>query len=189
MTNNGTDTGKLQSFTFDEFMYFFLRLRKSRIRAVVDNVRRQFPEETPEQLARRIIDAHSPISLLGGSLLYFATLLPGIGLPLQALGVVMGGSALTRMHLYMILEIALLYGRDIDDQARVSELMAVVAATGASVAAPYVVNAMGLNPLVTLPVAGITATATTQIIGDIAIRHYSEGATLADTLSGAEVAS
>ena len=89
MTNNGADTGKPQSLTFDEFMYFFLRLRKSRIRAVVENVRRQFPEESREQLARRIIDAHSPISLLGGSLLYCVNLLPGIGQTLQALGVVM----------------------------------------------------------------------------------------------------
>ena len=63
-------------------------------------------------------------------------------------------------------EIALLYGRDIDDQARVSELMAVVAATGASVAAPYVVNAMDLTPLVTLPVAAITATAVRALSGE-----------------------
>jgi hypothetical protein len=189
MTNHGADTGKLQSITFDEFMYFFLRLRKSRIRAVVENVRRQFPEESREQLARRIIDAHSPISFLGGSLLYVVNLVPGLGLPLQTLGVVMGGSALTRMHLYMILEIALLYGRDIDDQARVSELMAVVAATSASVAAPYVVNALDLTPLVTLPVAAITATTTTQLIGNMAIRHYGEGETLPETSSAAEVLS
>lgn len=189
MTNNGADTGQPQSLTFDEFMYFFLRLRKSRIRAVVENVRRQFPDESREQLARRIIDAHSPISLLGGSLLYCVNLLPGIGQTLQALGVVMGGSALTRMHLYMILEIALLYGRDIDDQARVSELMAVVAATGASVAAPYVVNAMDLTPLVTLPVAAITATATTQLIGDIAIRHYRAGETYPEASAAAEARS
>jgi hypothetical protein len=82
-------------------------------------------------------------------------------------------------------EIALLYGRDIDDQARVSELMAVVAATGASVAAPYVVNAMDLTPLVTLPVAAITATATTQLIGDIAIRHYSAGETHSEASAAA----
>lgn len=187
MVYSGADTGELQSLTFDDFMYFFLRLRKSRIRAVVENVRTRWPDGTPEELARLIIDSHAPISLLGGALLHCPSLIPGLGQTLQALGVVMGASALTRMHLYMILEIALLYGKDIDDQARVPELMAVVAATGASVAVPFLVSALGFNPLVSIPVAGLTASTTTQLIGSMAIRYYSE--TLSETASATEVSS
>jgi hypothetical protein len=171
---SGADTGELQSLTFDDFMYFFLRLRKPRIRAVVENVRTRLPDGTPEELARLIIDSHAPISLLAGALLHCPRLIPGLGQTLQALGVVMGASALTRMQLYMILEIALLYGKDIDDQARVPELMAVVAATGASVAVPFLVDALGFNPFVSIPIAGLTATATSRLMGEMAIRYYSE---------------
>jgi uncharacterized protein (DUF697 family) len=168
-----TDTpGQLQSLTFDDFMYFFLRLRKSRVRAVVQNIQVQFPGESQEQLARRLIASFTPLTFLGGSLLHLPRLLPGIGQALQAMGFVMGASVLTRMHLYLILEIALLYGKDIDDQARVPELMAVVAATGAAAVAPLFVRTLALNPLAAMPVAGLTASTTTQMIGEIAIRYY-----------------
>jgi hypothetical protein len=50
-------------------------------------------------------------------------------LTFEFLGFVGGTAAITRMHLYLILEIALLYGMDIDDEARVPEMIAVVAAT------------------------------------------------------------
>lgn len=171
MPTNPT-TANLQSLTFDDFMYFFLRLRKSRVRAVVRTVRARFPEESSEQLARRLVASQAPLSFLGGSLLYLPSLLPGLGRGLQLLGFVMGASALTRMHLYLILEVALAYDLDIDDQARVPEMMAVVAATGAAVVVPTVVKALGFHPMVSMPMAGLTATATTRLIGDTAIRFY-----------------
>ena len=46
------------------------------------------------------------------------------GQALKILGVAGGASVLTRMHLYLIMEIALLYGKDIEDQARVPEMVA-----------------------------------------------------------------
>jgi hypothetical protein len=171
MPTNST-TANLQSLTFDDFMYFFLRLRKSRIRAVVRTVRDRFPGETRQQLARRLVASQAPLAFLGGSLLHLPGVLPGVGRGLQLLGFVMGASALTRMHLYLILEIALAYDLDIDDQARVPEMMAVVAATGAAVAVPTVVKALGFDPLVSIPLAGLTAATTTQLIGDVAIRFY-----------------
>ena len=82
-------------------------------------------------------------------------------------------SMMTRLHLYLILEIALVYGKDLDDKARVSEMAAVVAATGLSVAAPMLVKMFGLHPLYTLPVGGLAAKAATQLIGNTAIKLYS----------------
>jgi uncharacterized protein (DUF697 family) len=98
---------------------------------------------------------------------------PGLGQAFQFLGLVGGISAITRMHLYLILEIALLYGMDIDDEARVPEMLSVVAATGLATGAPLLVNVLDLNPLFSLPAGGITAWAAARMIGEEAIRLYS----------------
>jgi hypothetical protein len=161
-----------QSIVTDEFFYFFLRLRKARIRAVVAAIQARFPEETPEQLARRLIAAQIQLSFLGGALLHLPWLIPGLGQTLQLLGVVSGGVALTRMHLYLILEIALLYGKDIDHQERVPEMAAVLAATGLAAGTPLLLNALDLNPFLALPAAALTASGLAQLIGESAIRFY-----------------
>ena len=78
------------------------------------------------------------------------------------------------MHLYLILEIALLYGKDIDDTARVSEMLAVVAATGLAAGAPWLLQVIELNPLYSLPAAGLTTSGVAQLIGEQAIRLYAQ---------------
>ena len=105
------------------------------------------------------------------------TLVPGLGQALKILGVVGGASVLTRMHLYLIMEIALLYGKDIEDQARVPEMVAVVLASGLGAGASFLVQALQLNPLWALPVGGLTAASVAQMIGESAIRFYSGEAT------------
>jgi hypothetical protein len=172
MVKDTAHSQHMQSILTEEFFYFFLRLRKSRIRKVVEAIQARFPEENSEQQARRLIASQSQLSFLGGAILHLPMLIPGLGQTLQLLGVVGGGACLTRMHLYLILEIALLYGKDIDDQARIPEMAAVVAGTGLAVGAPFLMNALDLNPLVSLPAAGLTASAVAQLIGEGAIRLY-----------------
>ncbi|MGO9021553.1 MAG: hypothetical protein ACLQVJ_24720 [Syntrophobacteraceae bacterium] len=167
------DLANRQSILADQFFYFFLRLRKSRIRAVVEAVNNSYPEETSEQKARRLIEAQTPLSFLGGALIHLPMLVPGLGQAIQFLGFVGGTSAITRMHLYLILEIALLYGMDIDDEARVPEMLAVVAATGLAAGAPLLANVLDIAPLISLPAGGITAYAAARMIGEQAIRLYS----------------
>jgi hypothetical protein len=106
-------------------------------------------------------------------LLHLPLLFPGIGQALKLLGVVGATSLLTRMHLYLILEIALVFGKDIDDQARVPEMVAVVAATGASAATPWLVQALELHPLYALPAGSLSTAAVSRLIGESAIRFYS----------------
>jgi hypothetical protein len=134
----------------DDFFYFFLRLRKNRIRKVVADINARFPEESVEQRARRLITDQTQLSLLGGLILDLPTMIPGIGQALKIIGFVGGTSALVRMHLYLILQIALLYGKDIDDQARVPEMVAVVAGTSLAVGAPFLADLLGLHPLVSM---------------------------------------
>jgi hypothetical protein len=165
---------KLQSRLTDDFFYFFLRLRKDRIRKVVVDINARFPEESVEQRARRLIEDQTQLSFLGGLILDLPTMITGIGQGVKILGFVGGTSALVRMHLYLILEIALLYGKDIDDEARVPEMVAVVASTGLAVGAPFVADALGLHSLLSMATGGLAAVAMSRLIGDSAIRYYSQ---------------
>jgi hypothetical protein len=175
---NGTGAlTKTQSLTIDDFFYFFLQLRKPRIRAVVDRVRRLHPEMTEEQLANRLIESAAGLSLTAGCLLGVPLMLPGVHSVLRYFGLAAGSAIITRMHLYLILEIAHLYGEDIDDPARVSEMLAVVAATEATVTLPPIaLQLLSAAPIVSIATSGLTATALTRLIGEAAIRHYAGGA-------------
>lgn len=164
----------LQSLLTENFLYFFLRLRKGHVRKVVDTINLRFPDETLEQRARRLISTQTPLSFLGGVLLQVPMLIPGLGQALTLLGFVGGASALTRMHLYLILEIALLYGKDIDDRARVPEMVSVVLATGLAAGVPFLTQALEVNPLFALPAGGLSCAGAAQLIGESAIRHYSQ---------------
>jgi uncharacterized protein (DUF697 family) len=168
----GQDPASRQSILADQFFYFFLRLRKTRIRKVVEAINAGYPQDTVEQKARRLIESQTPLSFLGGAFMHLPALIPGLGQAIQVLGFVGGASAITRMHLYLIMEIALLYGKDIDDEARVPEMLAVVAATGLAAGAPLLASALDINPLLSIPAAGIAASAVAQLIGEQAIRYY-----------------
>jgi uncharacterized protein (DUF697 family) len=163
-----------QGMLTENFFYFFLRLRKGHVRKVVEAMNARYPDETLEQRARRLISAQTPLSFLAGTLLQLPMLIPGLGQALKLLGFVGGAATLTRMHLYLIMEIALLYGKDIDNQARVPELVSVVVATGLAAGAPLLLQALEMNPLFALPAGGLTSASLAQLIGESAIRFYSQ---------------
>ena len=165
-------SGKLQGIGTDQFLYFFLRLRKGEVRRVVQRAQSLYPGETPRQLARRLVNAQSTLSFFGGALLHLPALLTGAGTALKWAGFAGGASVVTRMHLYLILEIAHLHGHDIDDQARVPEMMAIVAASGMASASPWLIQALDWHRLAAIPAAGVGMVATTQLIGAAAIRYY-----------------
>lgn len=166
----------VQSVLTDNFFYFFLSLRKGRIENIVEAINSRFPEETREQRARLLIAAQTPLSFLGGALTELPMLIPGLGQALRLMGLVGGTSVLIRMHLYLILEIALLFGKDINDEARVAEMVAVVMATGLAAGAPLLIRALAVNPLWALPAGGLTCASAAQLIGESAIRFYSQEA-------------
>jgi hypothetical protein len=165
---------ELQSQLTDDFFYFFLRLRKDRIRKVVAVVRARCPGETSEQLARRLVASQRQLSFLGGALLHLPMLFPGLGSAIKGMGAAGGAAVLTRMHLYLILEIALLYGMDIEDQERVPEMVQVVLATGLVAGVPFLWEIFGWHPLLAMPSAALSAATLAQLIGEQAIRLYSQ---------------
>ena len=81
---------------------------------------------------------------------------------------------MVRMHLYLILQIALLYGNDIDDQDRVPEMLAVVAGTGLAVGAPFIAEVLGLHPLLSMVTGSLAAVSMSRLIGESAIRYYGQ---------------
>ncbi len=171
--NDGGSAPSFQNLETENFFYFFLRLRKGEIRRTVQGLKTHYPHETPHQLANRLIEAQAVLSFLGGSLLQLPTLLPGIGQALQFLGFAGGTAVLTRMHLYLILEIALVFGKDIDDPARVPEMMTVVAATGLAPGVSIALQALQMTPIVAFPAGVIATIGVSRLIGETAICHYS----------------
>lgn len=179
---------RTQSIAADQFFYFFLRLRKGEVRRVVQRVQTLYPGETPAQHARRLILAQCSLSLVGGALLYLPALFPVAGNVLKMVGFVGGASMLTRVNLYLILEIALLFGKDIDDQARVPEMMAVVTASGLTALSPLLVSKLEWHPAAAIPASGLTAATVAKLIGEAAIAFYSEPRSIPGQVDGAEAA-
>ncbi|NBC13484.1 MAG: hypothetical protein GVY09_09095 [Gammaproteobacteria bacterium] len=166
--------GRRQSLAAEEFFYFFLRLRKNEIRRTVRQLEQQFPDEDLRRRARRLVDAKTGLAALGGGLLYVPSLFPAAGQVLKLAGVVGAASMLTRMHLYLILEIAAVYGEDIDDLARVPELIAVVAATGMGGAAPQLLAGYQAAPWVSVGAGTLSMATVTRLIGLAATRFYAK---------------
>lgn len=172
MNNSIVPTAGKQGHTTDKFFYFFMGLRKPDIQRRVDRLKAEFPDETPEQLARKLITAQIPLSLLGGTLLHAPMFIPGIGSVLKLVGVAGGATVLMRMHLFLILEIATLFGRDIEDKDRLKEMAAVVAASGLASGSTFLAEMLPLKSYFALLTGGMAVTVISQLIGEAAIRYY-----------------
>ena len=164
---------KYQSVLTEKFLFYFLGLRKGEIRRNVATLQAHHPDEGPEQLASRLIVPQAPLSFFGGVLLDLPLFLPGVSNALRIVGVAGGTAIMMQMHVSLIREIALLFGRDIDDHARVKEMLAVLALSGLASSSPFLVRKM--KPWYALPVTGVAVSTMGALIGETAIRYYSRG--------------
>jgi len=168
-----TTSSNKQSLAVEEFLYFFLRMRKNEVKRTVKVLKESYPAESPDEIAKRLINAKTGLSLFGGTLLSLPGLMPGWGQALKLAGFVGAGSMLTRMHLYLLLEVGLAYDHDPDDTARVPEMAAIVAATGLSAAAsPILVSRLKLDPIYSLPAGALTMATLTRLIGFTGMKYY-----------------
>ena len=182
--NQITTSSKPKSLAVEEFLYFFLRMRKNEVKRTVRVLQECHPDETPAEIAKRLINAKTGLSIIGGGLLSLPSLVPGWGQALKLAGIVGAGSMLTRMHLYLLLEVALAYGYDVDDTARVPEMAAVVAATGLSAAAaPIIVSKLKLDTSYSVPIGALSMATLTRLIGLTAIQYYGAKQSSADELA------
>ena len=62
--------------------------------------------------------------------MYLPMRVPALGPPLKLAGIAMGSSVMIRLNMTLLLQIAMLYGHDIDDRAWLKEMAAIIAAPG-----------------------------------------------------------
>lgn len=160
------------SLAADKFLYFFMGLRKGEIRRRVVSLKARHPDEGPEELAKRLILTQSTLSLFGGALLHVPAFLPGVGPTLKIIGMAGGASVLMRMHMALVLEIALLFGHDIDEPERLKEIAAIILASGLVACTPLLTQAFNLKSYYALITGGMTVSSASKLIGDAALIYY-----------------
>ncbi len=172
MDQKSVSVPKLQSVTMEKFLYHFLGLRKGEIRRRVKLMKERHPGESPEHLARRMVAGHMPLSLVGAAILHVPMFVPGIGPVIRGLGIAGGAATLMRLHTHLILEIAVLFGRDLDERARLKEIWTVMAIASMSSASPLLIQRFGLRPLIGISTGLSSVSAISEIIGEVAIQYY-----------------
>ncbi len=172
MDQKSVPVPKLQSVTMEKFLYHFLGLRKGEIRRRVKLMKERHPGESPEHLARRMVAGHMPLSLVGAAILHVPMFVPGIGPVLKGLGVAGGAATLMRLHTALIMEIAVMFGRNLDERARLKEIWTVMSLAGLASASPLLIQRFGMKPLVGISAGMSSVSAVSEIIGEIAIQYY-----------------
>ena len=167
-----TSSDTKQHETLDQFLYYFMRIRKCRCRMVVSQLKKRHPKDTPIQLARHLVHSQTVLSFAGGALSRVPEMLPSTNKKsLRVIGIAGGGYALTAMHMHLILEIAYLFGKDIDDKQRIPEMIAVITAT---VPAMTVHPLDSTTPLLSVLSRGLLPAVTAKLIGEVAIAYYTK---------------
>lgn len=169
------DNNNLQSIYVDEVLFFFMRIQKCHCRHMVGRLKRKHPSDTAIKLANRIVNAQVMLSFTASVLSNVPSVISSGNKPLRIIGIAGGSVILSRMHISLILKIALLFGKDIDDNARVPEIIAVIAAT---IPALLVTGSgryqSNTSSIVSFATAGAMGAATAYIIGKAAISYYSK---------------
>lgn len=167
-----TSSDTKQPETIDEFFYYFMRIRKCHCRQVVSKLKRRHRDETHIQLAHRLVTMQTILSFTGGAFTRLPELTPIANKKsLRLIGITSGGYALTVMHMHLMLQIAYIFGKDIDDKKRVPEMAAVVTATLPSMVFQSPVSS---NPVLSILSGGLLPAASAKLIGEAAIAYYSK---------------
>ena len=167
------DKDKQQGMFVEEFLFFFMGLRKCHCRHMVGRFKRKYHGESPEKLAARLVNAQAALSFTAGVLARLQSGMSSGNSTLRMIGIAGRTVILSRMHVSLILKVALIFGKDIDDKARVPEILAVIAATVPAIlmaGAGKTVND-GTDAL-SYATSGAAGGLTAYIIGKAAIRYY-----------------
>ena len=153
----------------DWLMTFLGRADTDKIRQTVAEMRSRYPDETPEQIANRLIVAKT---WEGGRLGLLTNIIP----PIAALFLGIELIATTKLQTEMVYEIAAAYNLDLDEPARRGEVMAIF---GLSLGADVVKT--GLTVVEILPGIGAVVGASTNaamlyVLGQTACRFYANKA-------------
>jgi len=158
----------------EKFFYYCMGLRKGVISEQVARMQSQYPNDTPERLARRFIAAQIPLSMVSSALVHIPTVIPVAGPAFRFLGFASGTTLMMVLNMTLAMQIALIFGHDLDDRARIKELLAVITATGlASGSTSLVPQLLSLRPRLRAFAGSATIMTTSQLIGEIALKYFS----------------
>ena len=146
-------------------MTFLGKVDKNKVQATVDRVRSQHPDETPEEIAQRLIVEKA---WEGGRLGLLTNIIP----PVAAFFLGIELIATTKLQTEMVYEIAAAYGLDLEDPARRGEVLAIF---GLSLGADVLKT--GLTIVEIIPGIGAVVGASTNaallyVLGQTACRFY-----------------
>jgi len=156
----------------EKFFYFFMGLRKGEIRKQLSMMKARYPDDDPHTLARRFVAAQVPLSLLGGTLLHAPMFVPTVGPVLKLLGIGVGASVMIRLNMTLLMQIALIFGYDIDDRARLKEMAAIIAASGLAGGTTLLPHLLQLAPRYKALAGGAAVMTVSQLLGEAAIQYY-----------------
>ena len=160
----------------EKFFYFFMGLRKGEIRKQVAMMQERHPNDSPERLAWRFVASQVPLSLVGSALMHVPTVIPALGPALKIVGIATGSSVMIRLNMTLLLQIALLYGHDIDDPARFKELAAIVGASGLASGTSLLPHLLDVPPTYRALLGSASVITVSQMIGEAAILYYGRAA-------------
>ncbi len=149
----------------DWLMTFLGEVDIAKVQQTVDNLRSQYPEETADQIAQRLIVRKT---WEGGRLGLLTNVIP----PIAALFMGIELIATTKMQTEMVYEIAAAYGKDLENPARRGEVLAIF---GLSLGADVLKT--GLTIVEIVPGIGAVVGASTNaamlyVLGQTACRFY-----------------
>jgi len=162
------------SLATEKFFYYCMGLRKGVISQEVAIMQAQYPNDTPERLARRFIAAQIPLSMVSSALVHIPAVIPVAGPAFRFLGLASGTTLMMVLNMTLAMQIALIFGYDLDDRARIKELLAVITATGlASGSTSVVPQLSSLRPGLRAVAGSATIMTASQLIGEIALKYFS----------------
>ena len=153
----------------DWLMTFLGQVDTAKVRAAVEKMRSQYPEETPEQIAHRLIIQKT---WKGGRLGLLTNIIP----PIAALFLGVELIATTKLQTEMVYEIAAAYGLDLNEPARRGEVLAIFGLSFGADVLKTGFTVVEIIPGIGAVVGASTNAAILYVLGQTACRFY-EGKT------------
>ncbi len=149
----------------DWLMTFLGKVDTAKVRATVEDMRSQYPQETPNQIAHRLIVQKT---WEGGRLGLLTNIIPPIAALLLGIELI----ATTKLQTEMVYEIAAAYGLDLDEPARRGEVLAIFGLSLGADAIKTGLTVVEIIPGVGAVVGASTNAAILYVLGQTACRFY-----------------
>ena len=160
----------------DWLMTFLGRVNTEKIRATVATMRSQYPTETSEQIAHRLIVEKT---WEGGRVGLLANIIPPIAALLLGVELI----ATTKLQTEMVYEMAAIYDLDLEDPARRGEVLAIFALSLGADVLKTGLTIVEIIPGVGAVVGASTNAAMLYVLGQTASRFYQQNYNDADLAS------